>query len=114
MTASYANEWFRGLSEARRRLLRLMQNVGFGRITFEIIGREPDIMRPWRTRRTVKLSGGEIGPRPGADSADFELRKEHVALFDQLAGLRDGACVTIEVKYGLPFIIEIEQEQQAA
>lgn len=114
MVAGRANERFQTLSESCRRLLRLMRVVGFGRITFGIMGGEPDRSHPWRTLRTVKLSGGEVGPRPGAESVDFELRKEHVALFDQLALLRDGACVTIEVKYGLPFIIEIEQEQHAA
>ncbi len=114
MSAGSANERFRGVPEACRRLLRLMQDMNFGQITFRIRQGAPDAGQPWRTRRTVKLTGGHNGPRPEADSVDFELRTEHVALFDQLAQLRDGACVTIEIKYGLPFIIEIEQEQQAA
>ena len=91
-----------------------MQDVNFGRITFRVRDGEPDLNGPWRTRRTVKLASGADGPRPESGLADFELRKEHVALFEQMARLRDGACVTIEVKYGLPFIIEIEQEHQAA
>lgn len=114
MSAGSANERFRGISNACRRLLRLLQDTGFGRVTLHVVDGQPDVGRPWRTRRTVKLNGGENGPRPEADSGDFGLRKEHVALLEQMARLRDGACVTIEVKHGLPFMIEIEQEQQAA
>jgi len=102
------------LSGPKQWIIEQCQDLDFGRVTFHVVGGEPDISRPWRTRQTVKLNGGENGPRPEANRADFELRKEHVALFDQLARLRDGACVTIEVKHGLPFIIEIEQEHQAA
>ena len=105
---------FRDLSEPCRRLLRLMQDVNFGRITFRVRQGERAPTGRWRTLRTVKLAGGENGPRPEVASDDFELRKEHVALFEQLARVRDGACVTIEVKHGLPFIIEIEQDHQAA
>lgn len=114
MHAGYAHERFQALSEARQRLLRQMQVVGFGQITVHTVDGEADLNRPWRTRQTVKLAGGQNGPRPEADRVDFELRTEHVALFEQMSRVRDGACVTIEVKYGLPFIIEIEQEQQAA
>jgi len=95
-------------------LIEQCQDLGFGRITFHVVGSEPDFSRPWRTHRTVKLSGGENGPRPEAGRADFELRKEHVALLDALSRVKDGASVTIEVKHGLPFIVEIEQEYQAA
>ncbi len=114
MTAVHANERFRDLSEGRKRLLRRMQDIGFGRVTFHVVGGEPDLRRAWRTRRTVKLNGADNGERPEAASVDFELRKEHVALFEQMLHLRDGAYVTIEVKYGLPFIVEIEQEHEAA
>lgn len=113
MVAGRANERFKALSEARRRLLRLMQDINFGQIEFLMRQADPDFRQPWRTRRTIKLTGGDNCTRPEGASADFELRKEHVALFDQLAQLRDGACVIIEVKHGLPFIAEIEQEYRA-
>lgn len=102
------------LSGPKQRVIEQCQDIAFGRITFHVAGGEPDLGRPWRTRRTVKLNGGENGPRPETASNDFELRKEHLALLDQMARLSDGACVTIEVKHGLPFIIEIDQEHRVA
>ncbi len=104
----------RQLSEPKQRVVEQCQDIGFGWVAFHMKGGEPDLSRAWRTRRTVKLAGGENGPRPEAISADFELRKEHIALIDQLAHLGDGTCVTVEVKYGLPFLVEIEQEHRAA
>lgn len=92
-----------------------MVTINFGRICGLVVrsGR-PDFSHRFRTIQTVKLAGGENGPRPEAVSVDFELRKEQVALLDQLAQLSDGTCVTVEVKHGLPFIVEIEQDHQAA
>jgi len=95
-------------------LIEQCQRLNFGRITFYVLGGGPDIDRPWRTRRTVKLIGGDNRPRPETGSADFELRKEHAAALNTLAHVNDGSRVTIEVKYGLPFLIEIEQDHQAA
>lgn len=102
------------LLEPSQWLIKQCQRLNFGRITFYVLRGEPDPARPWRTRRTVKLAGGENGPRPEADLADFELCREQTALLDALSCVGDGSCVTIEVKHGLPFIVEIEQEYQVA
>jgi len=67
-------------------------------------------MQPWRTRRTVKLLGSENGARPEAKLDDFALRKEHTALLTALNCASDGAFITIEVKHGLPFLVEIEKQ----
>ena len=85
MIAVRENERFRVLSEARQRLLRHMQDINFGRITFHIREGEPDIHRPWRTRRTVKLSSGENSRRREAGIPDFELRQAQMALLDTLS-----------------------------
>ena len=90
-----------------------MQSLNFGRITFSVRSGQPDFTRPFRTVRTVKPAGGENGPRAEAHSADFEVRKEVTSLIEQVARAADGAQVTVEVKYGLPFLIEIEEEHQA-
>ena len=95
-------------------LIRQCQRLNFGRITFHVREGEPDIGQPWRTRRTVKLAGGENGPRPEADLADFELCREQVALVETLGRARDGVRLTVEVRHGLPFLVEIEQDHQAA
>ena len=96
-----------------RRLIRLLQSVNFGRIVFWVRAGRPDFTRPFRTVRTVKPAGGENGPRPEVHSADFEVRKEVMTLIEQVANAADGAQVTVEVKHGLPFLIEIAEEHQA-
>lgn len=102
------------LSVPQRRIIEQCQTINFGWITFRIKDGQPDLDYPWPTRQTVKLAGGQNGPRPESSSADFELRKEQVALLTHLSQLSDGASVTVEVKHGLPFLIEIEQDSQAA
>lgn len=104
----------RDLSRPKQWLIERCQEINFGRITFSLRAGEPDLARPHRTLRTVKLAGGDNGPRPEAAIANFQLRNEHVALLAQLARIEDGASVTTEVKYGLPFLIEVEQDHQAA
>ena len=101
------------LSEPWKRLVRLMQALNFGRITFTVRGGAPDFTQKVRTVRTVKLPAGDNSARPEAGSADFELRKEVMGLRDQVAKATDGARVTVEVKYGLPFLIEIEELHMA-
>ena len=103
----------RMLSQPWKRLVGMMQALNFGRVVFLVRAGEPDFTQKVRTVRTRKPSAGENGPRPEATSSDFELRKEVMFLRDQVATATDGACVTIEVKYGLPFLIEIEEEHQA-
>jgi len=101
------------LPEPWKRLVELMQSINFGRITFAVRSGAPDFTKPVCTVHTVKLPTGDNGPRPEASSADFELRKEVISLRDQVARAADGARVTVELKHGLPFIIEIEQEHRA-
>ncbi len=107
------NDRFSNLCKHYQRLLRLMQALNFGRITFTVRSGAPDFTQKVCTVRTVKLPAGDNGPRPEVSSADFELRKEVISLRDQVAKAADSARATIEVKYGLPFLIEIEEEHQA-
>ena len=102
------------LSGPKQRIIEQCQQLNFGRITVHVRHGEPVLGRPWHTRRTVKLAGGENGPRPEMDLADFELCQEQTALLDALRPVRDGARVTVEVRHGLPFLVEIEQDHQAA
>ena len=101
------------MGEAQQRLLELMQRINIGRIMFWVRAGQPDFTRPFRTVRTVKPAGGENGPRAEAHSADFEVRKEVTSLIEQVARAADGAQVTVEVKYGLPFLIEVEEVHTA-
>lgn len=110
----------RRLTWPKQWLIEQCQRVNFGRITLHIHGGEPDLARPWKTRRTVKLAGGDPGnspqngPRPEAGMPDFGLCAEQLALLGQLAHIPDGTCVTIEVKHGLPFLLQVDQEHRAA
>jgi hypothetical protein len=101
------------LSEPWKRLVGMMQALNFGRITFFVRSGAPDFAQLVLTVKTVKLTGGDNGPRPEANSVDFEIRKEIISLRDHVAKAADGARVTVEVKYGLPFLIEIEEEHKA-
>ena len=94
-------------------LIGQCQLLNFGRITFHVLRGEPDLAQPWRTRRTVKLAGTENGPRREATLDDFELCQEQVTLLKTLRPVRDGACVTVDARHGLPFLVEIEQDYQA-
>jgi hypothetical protein len=103
----------RMLSAPWKRLVGMMQTLNFGRTIFLVRAGEPDFTQKVRTVRTRKPSAGENGPRLEVAATDFELRKEVMFLRDQVATATDGACVTIEVRHGLPFLIEIEEEHQA-
>lgn len=102
------------LSGPTRWIIEQCQAIAFGEITFYVRRGEPDLDRSWDTRQTVKLAGGANGPRPEASLADFELCREQVLLLETLAHLRDGTKVTVEVRHGLPYLVEIEQNHQAA
>ena len=101
------------LSEPWKRIVVVMQDLNFGRVTFSVRSGQPDFTRPFRTVRTVKPAGNGNGPRPEAHSADFEVRKEVTSLIEQVARAPDGTQVTVEVKHGLPFLIEVEEEHKA-
>jgi len=102
------------LSPAQRRLLELMQHIGFGHIErLAVRGGEPVFDPPPRVVRKVKI-GGENGPRPEAVSTDFCLKREVLELFEHLAELVNGTVQRLEVKAGVPFSLEVEEEPAAA
>lgn len=96
------------LSPARRRLLELFQQVNFGRVESLVVrDGEPLFDPPPRVIREIKF-GGENGPRPELRSDDFLLKAQVVDLFSHLKRMRNGTIDTIEVKYGLPFRMIVE------
>lgn len=91
------------LSPARRRLLELMQELGFGHIENLVVrGGQPVFHPEPRVVYEVKF-GGENGPRPERAAADFRLKTQHLELFEQLDALGDATIEKLEVKHGLPF-----------
>ena len=101
------------LSPGRRRLLELMQQINFGRIDgVTVRGGEPLFDPSPRVVREIKF-GSENGPRPELGIDDFVLKAQVVELFEHLDGLGDGKVGSIEVKYGLPFRMSVEELVQA-
>jgi len=91
------------LSETRRRLVELMQNINFGRIEgLAVLDGDPVLDPPPRVIREVKF-GGENGPRPELDAGNFLLKTQVVELFQHFDQLGDGTIEVLEIKHGLPF-----------
>jgi hypothetical protein len=101
-----------GLSEARRRLVRLMQRLLFGRVEGLVVRRgEPVFDPPPPTVIREHKFGGENGSHPKADSADFLLKDQVVDLFRQLDAIGDGRIAVLEIKHGLPFRMLVAEPQ---
>ena len=96
------------LPPAGRRLVRWMQEIGFGRIgPFRVRGGEPDFSRPPKITREIKL-GGANGPHPKSGCEGFALKSQVVDLFAQLEALGEGVVLWLEVKHGLPFRMAVQ------
>lgn len=103
------------LSAPNQWLVERCQRINFGSITFHVRGGEPDRGRPHSRVRTLKIAGGVNGLRPEAASDDFDLRREHIALFEQLKELPDGTRVRVKIAHGLPATtIDLLEDHEAA
>ncbi len=99
---------FASLIPDRRRLLKQMQQINFGRIEGLVINdSQPVLTPPPRIVREIKF-GGESGPRPEAAIEDFALKAQVIELLRMFDELRDGVIEVLEVKNGLPFRMSVE------
>lgn len=97
------------LSPERQRLIREMQRINFGRIErMTVSGGEPILSSAAKVVSTHKLKA-ENGPRPELCADDFLLKQEIVELFHIFDQLQDGQIDLIEVKYGLPFLVDVTE-----
>ena len=97
------------LSEPRRRLVEMMQQMCFGRIDgLTVRDGEPVFDPRPRLIRDIKL-GGETSPRPESSHEEFALKSQVVELFDHLTDIGDGVVQSIEIKHGLPFRLIVER-----
>jgi hypothetical protein len=98
------------LSEARRRLARLIQTTHFGRICdLHVRGGEPAFDPPPLIIRTVKLAGRpEPRPRTATPGGGF-LPHEVVDLLEHLALAGDAVIQRLEIAHGLPLFFEIRE-----
>lgn len=93
----------RSLHLARQKLVRVMQQLGYGLIEGQHIRDGNPVQEPPpRMTREVKF-GGDNGPRAEASLADFTLKPQVVELLMEFDRLGTGVIQAIEVKAGLPF-----------
>jgi hypothetical protein len=91
------------LSESRRRLVELIQWVGFGRIeNLRVAAREP-VLDPLPAAVREHRFGSDNGPHPKLQAHDFLLKEQVTDLFRQLDVIRDGTIAILDVRHGLPF-----------
>ena len=99
---------FLSLSPARRKLLRLMQQLNFGRIEgLSIRGGEP-VFDPMPRIVVEHKFAAENGPRPEAARGDFQLKNQHVDLLRLFDRLGDQDFTMLRVLHGTPFSCEHE------
>jgi hypothetical protein len=96
------------LSPKQAKLVRLMQGLNFGRIEGLLVkAGEPIFEPPPRLVRKVKI-GGENGPRPEISLSNFNLKQQTIEMLAAIAEFGDGEVLSIEVKHGLPFALELQ------
>ena len=94
------------------RLIGLMQDINFGRISgLQIQNGAPILTQETVVEREFKLAGLNA-PRPEIDLDSFVLKQEVVALIKLLSPKVSVVVTHLEIKHGLPFLIRI-QEQKA-
>jgi len=97
------------LTPAQARLLSLMQEMNFGRIEgLVVVDGNPVFDPPPRIVRQVKFCS-ENGPRREKNMIDFNLKEQVVEFFAALSRLKNGMVESIEVKHGLPFLMNLEE-----
>ena len=96
------------LSSNRRRLLKLMQCINFGRIeNLQVRGGDP-VLDPLPRVIRRKKNGGINQPHAQAGASDFALKREWVEFFRDLDAMGHGVILSIEVAHGLPIVYEFE------
>jgi hypothetical protein len=87
-----------------------MQRLRFGTIEGLVIRDGEPVFDPRpRVVRDVKF-GAKNGPRPESRLDDFVLKDEVREFFAQLDALGNVTIRRLEVKHGLPFRMEVEEE----
>ena len=96
-------------SPARRRLIRLLQEVNFGwHENLSVRGGQPVFDPAPTVVRQVKFGGDNL-PRSESRLADFNLKQPVGELFAHLDRIGDGVILRLEVRHGLPFAMTLEE-----
>ena len=96
------------LSDSQSRLVELLQRLNFGRVEgLHVRNGEPVFDPAPRVVQKVKM-GADNSPRPEAALRDFLLKHQTIEMLQAIADLGEGKVLTIEVKNGLCFSLELE------
>lgn len=101
------------LPAPRRRLIRLMQEVRFGRIeNLPVSGGEP-VLDPM-PRRIFKFPlDKKTAPPPERPKGDFILKAQVVELLRLMSRFRNGIFLRIEIQNGIPVYADFEEKSAA-
>jgi hypothetical protein len=100
------------LPEPLSRLVELLQRINFGRIERLLVKSGiPVFDPPPRIIQKLKM-GGDNAARPEADLQDFFLKRPTIEMLTAITDLGDGEVLSIDIKYGLPFVLEIERQPE--
>ena len=85
-----------------------MRQIAFGRLESLRIENGELVLNPWpKTIRDVKF-GTEDRSAPLTVPAEFELKRQVIELFEYVRAVDGGEILTLEIRHGLPFSMEIE------
>jgi len=91
------------LSFSQRRLLRLVESVGFGKIIdLRIQAGQPVLDPPPRIQRELKFGVIPTKCRSSADTGPA-VRSEHTELLELIRTIGSGRISVIEIRHSLPF-----------
>ncbi len=103
---------FSELSAPRRKLVRTMQEVNFGRINCIVVcEHEPHFDAAMHSQKTLK-PGGNNGARPEASLSDFVLKRPVMRLLKYFDRLGDLNITAIEVQHGLPIEVSVSLDSE--
>lgn len=98
----------RDLTRSESSLVELMQRINFGRIEqLPVKDGQPILAPKPQTVLDIKLKA-KNGERPEFTSDDFDLKAEVVNLFRWFDELHDCVIKSLEIQYGLPFRMTVE------
>lgn len=101
------------LTPRQSQLVEMMRQLNFGSIERLTIRDGKPVFCPSPVvLRDIKL-GGENGPRPVAQVADFAVKQQIVELFEQLSRVKSGVVHKLTVKHGLPFSLVLEETPES-
>jgi hypothetical protein len=97
------------LTTAQRQLVELLQQLNFGRLErLRVKNGQPTFEPRPHIIKKLKIGGGDNAPRPESNLADFWLKQQTAEMLQAISDLGDGVVLSIDVRHGLPFSIEIE------